>query len=288
MNKLRQTVWLENVERKKYPKLEQSIETDVVVIGGGITGVLTTYLLSKEGRKVVLIEKKQLGDYATKHTTAFLCQMIDTELGDLISTFGENKARKVVESHGKAIDLIEHIVQEENIDCDFMRCSDYMYACTAKEAEEFEEILDDGIGLGLSIGLEPGEKLGFENFGYVEIKNQAKFHPLKFIEAIAEKAVNYGAEIYENTEAKEISESPLSIKTDNGTVNANWIISATYEPFKQPFGLFFKKGMYRSYILELHIPKGKFPEGIYEGMDNPYHYFRIDRKKTYDRMIIGG
>jgi glycine/D-amino acid oxidase-like deaminating enzyme len=80
----------------------------------------------------------------------------------------------------------------------------------------------------------------------------------------------------------------MTLHIKNGTVKAEWVISATYEPFGQPVGLYFKKGMYESYVFELEIPKDKIPEGIYEDMENPYHYFRIDKKGEYDRMIIGG
>ncbi|MES2215806.1 MAG: FAD-binding oxidoreductase [Patescibacteria group bacterium] len=100
----------------------------------------------------------------------------------------------------------------------------------------------------------------------------------------------YNVEIYEKTEAKEINEKRVTvISKDKKKVHATeYIIAATYEPFGQPFGLFFKKGMYTSYILEAHISQNTIREGIYEDTMNPYHYFRIDPAPSFDTMIVGG
>src|SRR5690606_27255689 len=81
---------------------------------------------------------------------------------------------------------------------------------------------------------------------------------------------------------------PLRVKIRRGEVSTLWAVSATYQPFGQPAGLFFKKGMYVSYVLELQIPKDALKEGIYEDTQNPYHYFRVDSGSRHERMIVGG
>lgn len=281
--------WKKEVEKKEYPVLTETIESDVAIIGGGITGVLCAYVLAKQGKKIVLIEKKELGKVATGHTTAFITQIIDTNLQDLIRVFGKDTARAIIDSHGKAISLIEAIIETEKIDCEFTRCSNYIYARTVEETKKLLAEYTAGKELGLLMRYAEENNLGFDTKAYIEVKRQAKFHPMKFLRALAEICEREGVRIFEGTEAMDISTSPtLSVNTEQGSVNASWIIAATYEPFKQPLGLFFKKGLYSSYVLKLDVPKQTFKEGTYEDLMNPYHYFRIDKKGNHDQMIIGG
>jgi glycine/D-amino acid oxidase-like deaminating enzyme len=288
MSKLRQTVWKDDVKRSARQALETHMVADVAIVGGGMAGVLSAYLLAKAGKRVVLLEKKEIGEYATKHTTACITEIIDTDLADLEGTYGKENSKLILESHHKAIDLLEDSIETEHIDCEFKRCSNYLYAAKENEASSVEEEYSAGKKLGLKIEHKTDRALGFHNYGYNEVKNQAKFHPLKFLYALADKAVEKSAYIFENTEVERIDEKTMTVVAKRGSVKAEWIIAATYEPFDQPLGLFFKKGMYESYVYELRIPPNIFPEAIYEDMENPYHYFRIDRKGSYDRMIIGG
>jgi glycine/D-amino acid oxidase-like deaminating enzyme len=280
-----------NIERPKdYPQLSGNIETEIAIIGGGLAGVITAYLLAKEGRQVVLLEKKHIGSGATEYTTAFLTHDIDTDLADLVSMFGEDKAKAVWESHASAIDLIEKIVEEEKIDCEFTRCNIYSYATDTKEVEYLKEEKDIANRLGFKVEFSTDNNLGFINQGYAVLPKQAKYHPLKFLFRLAEIAEQKGVKIFENTEAKDIKEQDggLKIITDKGEISAQKLVMATYRPFINPLQLLFKKGMYVSYVFEAELPKGKIPEGLYQDMKNPYQYFRIDPQENFDRMIIGG
>jgi glycine/D-amino acid oxidase-like deaminating enzyme len=182
-------------------------------------------------------------------------------------------------------------VQSENIECDFTRCSNYIYANTKKEFDEFDEEADAAGELGLDAWLEKdGTKLCFKNHGYIEIRNQAKFHPLKFIVKLAEKLSERGVAIFEKTEATEILDRDFgyAVRALGHSIQSRYVVCATYHPFKQPARLFFKKGMYKSYVLEAHT-EWKIPEGTYEDTDNPYHYFRVDKNGQGGyRIIIGG
>lgn len=285
------TTWKEDVKFKSYPTLEKNADTDVLVIGGGIAGILAAYTLRKEGKKVILVEKKELTHDATSKTTAFLTQSIDTNFTDLIRIFGEEKTGHILDSHMQGIDYIESIIKDESIECDFKRCSNFIYINEEKEFDALTEEYMAGNSLGLNVTLSAAILSGFKNFGFIELKNQAKFHPLQFLKSLTSILEAHGVEIYEHTEITEINESDLSAATDRGkTIHASWIIAATYEPFKQPLGLFFKKGMYTTYVLEATIPHGSVQEGIYEDMNNPYHYFRVDtiQGEKEDTVIIGG
>ncbi len=283
------TLWVTTAQLPTYPELTKDTKADVVIIGAGLTGILSAYILAKQGKKVIILEKNTVAEGATHLTSAFLTQILDTDMHDLIETFSLEKAKQIVGAHAEAIDLIEDIRRTEDIDCDFKRSSNFIYAYTEDEfgtlLTEYEALNQLGIKATIS-----GDPLpGFKNFGYIEVYNQAKFHPLKFLRGLLNVLRSYDVQIYEKTEAKDIKESTLTVLTKDGKkVQASWILATTYEPFAQPLGLFFKKGMYTTYILEAHVPQHTIREGIYEDTQNPYHYFRVDPAPTFDTLIIGG
>ncbi len=284
------TTWRDQEEtsRKKRPSLNKDTETDIAIIGGGLCGVLSAYLLSKAGKEVVLIEKDELGSYATLDTTAFISQVLDTSFSEFESTVGQKLTKLIWQSGGEAINAVERIIKEEKIDCEFMRCSAYEYANTPGQFKHLKEEFETYKKLGFKSKLYGLNSMPFKNFGYMEIPNQAKFDPGKFLMSLAEKAEAKNAKIFEKTEALDIIEDKsVVIKTKKGKINANSVIIATYKPFINK-KTNFKKGMYRSYVLELEIPNGIFPEAMFWDMDNPYHYFRVDKKNGKDRVIFGG
>jgi glycine/D-amino acid oxidase-like deaminating enzyme len=299
-------LWDKGVKKENYSKLEHDhVTADVVIIGGGMAGMITAYLLSKTKKKVIVLEKNEIGHGATGLTTAFLTQSIDTDLADMASIFGREKSKQILQSHQKAIDTIEKIITENNIDCDFKRVSNYIYANSEDEIKDLEEEYKAGRELGLQISFPvktENKYFGFKNFGYLEIKNQGKFHPLKFIYAITNLAKKNGVEIYEQTEVKDFKTAgdskshnfhiPAVVYTDKAVVKADWVIVATYEPFNKPLKLYFKKAFYTTYVMGADLKGSKYKEGIYEDLANPYHYIRIDKTKIKGKgkyqFIAGG
>lgn len=284
-------VWKEGLEKPSFPKLETNIETDVAIVGGGLAGVLTAYLLSRSGKKVALLEKKKIGSGATEYTTAFITQDVDTHFSELITLFGEEKAKLVWQSGADAISLIEKIVDEEKIDCEFMRTEVSVYANSEKQFKELQEeygiITKHGFELVAPV---QDENLNFLNYGYYQLKNQAKFHPLKFLNSLAETLQKSGVKIFEQSEVSKINhnESGVSVEAGENVVEAKRVVIATYQPFHNRIRLFLKRGMYRSYVLAANLPKELIKEGLYWDTENPYHYFRIDAHNNFDRMILGG
>ncbi len=284
------STWQDVKNPPSFGPLQEDITSDVVIIGGGITGILCAYAFSKAGLKTVLLERDTISAGATAYTTAFITQVIDTDFSDLLKGYGEKVATGVWKAGGKAITDIEQIITQEHIDCDFMRCPDYLYASTPRELKGLEKEAKALRQASLPAQLHVGKGLGFERAGYIEFPAQAKFHPLKFVYGVAKAAQGYGANIYENSEVLSVKKEFENVVafTLNHKVTAKDVVIASYNPFNNPEKLRFKKAMYVSYIMEAHIPAGKLKEGIYEDTKNPYQYFRIDRMGEYDRMIIGG
>ncbi|MBI3952683.1 MAG: FAD-binding oxidoreductase [Candidatus Doudnabacteria bacterium] len=283
------TSWKDQLKENLFPKLEQDLTADVVIIGGGLAGIISGYFLVLEGKRVVLLEeRKALGSFATGHTTAFLTGVIDTNLVTLAEMFGEERAAKVWQSGLASIDEFERIIEKEKIDCEFMRCPYFDYANNPKQFSSLEKEHEIASKLGFQTSLSRTNDLSFPNFGYLKMEEQAKFDPLKFLNQLANKAKNLGLKIFADSEVIGIDRGRLiTAKTQNGSVKAEKLIVATYQPFDNR-GTWFKKGMYRSYVFEINLAPGQIAEGLYVDGDNPYHYFRIDRLGEYDRMIIGG
>jgi len=252
-------------------------ESDIAIIGGGITGITSAYLLALEGKKVVVMEREKVGEGMTAYTTGFLTQIIDIEPVKLIKKFGLEKARLILASHREAIDAIEKIIKEEQIECEFMRCTNYIYANTLKEQNELLQMREALQQLGVPVEYKKDAALVFKNEGYLAIPNQAKFNAPKYVAALAGCAKKYGALIQEGTEVK-----------DATSINAKNILVATYASFNSPPILAGRSSMYRSYILEFRFPIGSLVEGIYQDSLEPYHYFRVDRREEYDRVLLGG
>ena len=286
-----QPAWKAGIEKTSFPKLEENLKCDVAIVGGGLAGILNAYLLAKSGKDVILLEKDKIGSGATEYTTAFITQDVDTEFAELIKLFGNDSARLIWQSGADAIDLIERIIKEEKIDCEFMRTSLYTYANTSKQFEDLKEEQKTISEFGFDASPPRADgALNFSNSGYFEIPNQAKFHPLKFLYALSDVVVKMGVKIYEQSEVTGIEhgETGITVRANEHQLDAEQVVVATYQPFHNRIRLFLKRGMYRSYVLEARLPKRLIKEGMYLDTENPYHYFRIDPAADYDRIILGG
>lgn len=281
-----QTTWLVGLSAQPRPPLKIETTADVVIIGGGLTGTLSAYLLAKAGQKVVVLEKDGLAHGATAFTTAFITYVIDTLLAELVKMFGPERAKLIWQAGVQAISQIATIIETEQIDCDFKFCPEYLFSANSKEYENLKSEAEQAKALGFDPRLGQDGLLPFANHGYLLFKNQAKFEPLKFLAALRDRAEKLGARFYDKSEVLTIE--PNLVKTGGGQVKAPYQIIATYDPFNHPRELFAHKGPYTSYVLEAELPKNILEEALYLDLQNPYHYFRLDAGAASDRLILGG
>ncbi|MES2470874.1 MAG: FAD-binding oxidoreductase [Patescibacteria group bacterium] len=303
-----QTTWQMD-DLKVYPPLNENIMADVVIVGAGITGITTAYLLAKEGRNVVVVDKGDLNETVSAYTTAFITYVVDTQFVDLINMFGREKAIQVFESKRRAIDLIEKNMRECNFTCEFKRVPMYSFGTDEKQASDLKEDAEEACKGGFPLKEIEGVKLPFPNFGGIETPFQAKFHPVQYLSCLKAKAHEKGVRFYDQTEVVRIEgEKTITVHTakpgTNGkdatgpSIIANNVVVATYKPMVEPGLTKLKKGTYITYVFELSIPTETFPEALYEDGENPYHYFRVDKglgvtssgkvDPSLDRLIIGG
>lgn len=282
------SIWQDEVELKPTrQKLEKDLETDTVIIGGGITGVTAAYLLAKNRKDVVLIEKDYIGAGETSRTTAFLNYHVDTYLQNLKKIFGEEKAKEVWTSEKMMVDAIGYISRKENIACEFVKCPLYVFAPDKEGIELIEEEYKLAYKHGFAVKMNK-EDLGFSDAQILKIDDNAKFHPLKYLSALARKAEEYGALIFENTSFVDYAGQPTKIKTENAVITAKNVIFCTHNPVNISVEIQNRIIPNQTYIIAAKIPKNSLPEGMYIDTATPYNYFRVDKKREYDRIILGG
>jgi glycine/D-amino acid oxidase-like deaminating enzyme/nitrite reductase/ring-hydroxylating ferredoxin subunit len=269
--------------------LERSIETDVCIIGGGIAGLTTAYLLSKAGKKVIVIDDGAIGGGETSRTTAHLSNALDDRIYRIEKWHGPEKAKLAVESHGAAIDEIERITEVEGIDCDFLRVNGFLI-----RAEESEDDLNEEI--------EAAHRAGFVEVEFVErapiqdfdterclrFPRQGQFHVLKYLAGLAKAIEQNGGRLFSNTRAVEWKgEDQPEVKTASGQViKSDSIVLATNYPIMSK--MFAKLPAYRTYVLGSRIPKNSIESCLIWDTGDPYIYVRTQPGETYDVLIVGG
>src|SRR6476620_10749517 len=122
-----ESVWAATVEMPKFPPLQESTRTDICIVGAGIAGLTTAYLLTQAGKSVVILDDGPLVSGMTQVTSAHLSDAIDDRYTEIEKWHGERGAFLAAESHTAAINRIESIATELKIDCDFARVNGYLF-----------------------------------------------------------------------------------------------------------------------------------------------------------------
>ena len=265
------SVWVESAESLHFEHLKQNIKTDVLIIGGGMAGILTAYMLKKAGIDCLLVEAKNICNGITKNTTAKITVQHGLIYDKLIKKWGEDRAKLYLKAHLQAVNEFSRLC--ENIDCDYETKNSYVYSLSDREKIEKEVIALGRLGLKAEFSQAIG--LPFEVAGAVRIKNQAQFHPLKFAFAIAENLP-----IYENTKVLELM--PYKAITNRGEITCKKMIVATHFPILNKHGGYFlKMYQHRSYVLALSgAPK---IDGMYVDEDDKGLSFR-----SYNNLLLLG
>lgn len=272
------SIWQKEVAMPEFPASQGEIETEVLIIGGGIAGILTAYFLEQEGVDYVLLEKNRVCDGTTGHTTAKITLQHGLIYDKLLSTFGREITWKYLQANRQAIEQYEKLCKKT--DCNFERKDNFVYSIDDKGKLERE--MEAFRRLGYDARLCDTPKLPFETAGAVCCSDQAQFQPLKFLSFIAKDL-----KIYEHAFVREMIGN--TAVTENGKVKADKVVVATHFPFINKHGSYFLK-MYqnRSYVLAL----GKSGEskadlqvgGMYVDEDKKGLSFR----NYGDILLIGG
>jgi glycine/D-amino acid oxidase-like deaminating enzyme len=223
--------WLYSAKKQAYKKLTKDIDVDVAIIGGGISGLTTAYLLKQAGKKVVVIEKDTIASGTTGNTTGKVTSQHNLIYADLYEHSGQNDAKLYGKANETAIAQIEKLIKEEKIDCDWKRADNYVYTCDPVEVEKYKNEAKIAQKLGLPASYEIKTPLPFNTKAAVRFSNQARFNATKFCYGLASKINGNGSYIFENTRAISLHDSDIPyIRTDGGSIHAKDIVVATNVP----------------------------------------------------------
>jgi glycine/D-amino acid oxidase-like deaminating enzyme/nitrite reductase/ring-hydroxylating ferredoxin subunit len=301
--KLGASLWEEIDIGADQSPLREDLRADVCVIGGGIAGLSTAYLLSRAGRSVVLLDAGPGGGGETRYTTAHLANVIDDRFVEVERIYGEHGIRLAAESHGAAIDRIEANVREEEIDCDFTRLDGYLFEPVEGLKDTFlRRELDAARRAGLTVEmLDAAPWPGFRTGPCLRFAGQGQFHPLKYMRGLHRAAGRRGVRLFSNTYVSEVkSGNPAVVRTRDGAeVTADHVVVATNSPMNNLVVIHTKQAPYLTYAIAAAIPTGAIPKGLYWDTLDPYHYVRLQsgaaaskelgaRAETHELVIVGG
>lgn len=266
-------LWSETASIKDRPCLGKDIETDIVVIGAGLAGILIAYMLKKHGREVVIVEARKPGSGNTRNTTAKITSQHELIYNKIIKEFGVEKASHYATLNELAIKKYRNIIEEEKIDCDFEEKDAYVYSLD--KIEEIEKETTAAKSLGIDAEFTDKCSLPFKVKGAVKFKNQAQFNAYKFVSALSEDLTIYGG-----TKAIDIEDD--KVFTDKGVIKAKHIVVATHYPFVNVPGYYFlRMHQERSYVVA--IEDADDVEGMYIDMSKDGYSFR-----NYKNLLLLG
>ncbi len=285
-----QPYWIASTDITNYPALEEDITADVAIIGGGMAGIVTAWLLVEKGLRVVIIDADRIISGTSGHTTAKITSQHALIYDNIKTKLGEEMAKQYVEANETAIKIISDLVEKNNIDCDFQRTDAYVYTQEDKYVEKILREIEAASSLGIEAEYRDKIDLPIEIKVAECFRNQAQFHPRKFLLALADKFVERGGQIFENTRAVDVQEgSKAVVLTENGKkVTAENVILASHYPFYDKPGLYFTR-LYpeRSYILCIKI-KDSYPGGMYISAEDPGRSLRSVPSGEGELILVGG
>jgi glycine/D-amino acid oxidase-like deaminating enzyme/nitrite reductase/ring-hydroxylating ferredoxin subunit len=287
--------WAE-FELPAFPSLDRDLEVDVVVVGGGLTGITTAYLLRKSGARVALVERGRLASADTSRTTAHLTYVTDQRLQHLVNKFGKDAARSFWEAGAAAIDQIWNLVQETGVDCEFRWVPGYLHAPSRGEGKDEGDSLQEDAQLARELGFDAKflESVPHVNRCGIRFAHQAKFHPRKYLAPLASAIPGDGSHVFENTEFHDFDERAMAVQANGHRIRCDYVVIATHNPVmgsKSTLSatLFQTKlSLYTSYVLGATLPAATLPEALFWDTADPYEYLRVDDRGDHQYAILGG
>ncbi len=292
------SLWMHTAETPLLEPLTEDLEVDVCIVGAGIAGLTTAYLLACEGKRVAVLERGHVGAGNTGRTTAHLSNEIDDRYSSLERIRGREGARLAYDSHTAAIEQIGSIVRDERIACDYERIDGYLFLGRGHKESELDHELEAAHRAGFTTAeklavspvpaLNPGPCLRFPE--------QGQFHPLKYLTGLCRGILRKDGQIFTHSAVEEIvgGERP-SVRMKNGkTVRAGAVVVATNSPITDRFAIHTKQAPYMTYVVGLQVPVGTIPRSLLWDTEDPYHYVRLqwvagtDGGEPHEVLIVGG
>lgn len=281
--------WLAPHQTARYAPLSGDVAVDVVVVGGGITGVTAAYLLKKAGRRVALVERGRAGWGATGRSTSLITGVTELPLTTLVQRLGPARAQSVWDAGFAAISRMRATVRDERINCHFAWVPGFLQASDASAAAA--EHMHRQAALAETLGIDARfiDAVPGLNRPGVLFPNQARLHPLRYLEVMLDRIHGHGSFVFEGSEVSAIDDSPCRVRVGRSWIRGEYLVLATHLPILREAWSPSDVSVRTSFAVRGTAPAGRLTEGLYWGHeDGAYEYFRVDRHAAHDEVILGG
>jgi glycine/D-amino acid oxidase-like deaminating enzyme len=287
-------LWRDTTDLPSFPRLNGNHHTDVAVVGGGITGITTAYLLSQAGYKVTLLEAGTLLNGTTGFTSAKITSQHGLIYHDLIQHFGKEQARLYYQGNTEAMDWMLRTAKKLNLSCGMTREDAYLYADAGddKTLKQLQKEFEAYRMLGLPGEWQDRVSLPLQAQGAIKLPGQARFHPLQYLQGLLKVFLENGGVVYEHTMISEKVEKDggltLITEQEEYRITCRHAVSASHFPFYDGGALYFSRlHAERSYCLAIQ-PEMEFEGGMYLSAGQPTRSLRAVEWEGRKLVIVGG
>jgi glycine/D-amino acid oxidase-like deaminating enzyme/nitrite reductase/ring-hydroxylating ferredoxin subunit len=288
--------WSTSATFPQFAKLTEDVVADVVIVGAGVTGLTTAYLLAKASKRVIVLERERCAAIDTGHTSAHLTMVTDTRLSELVTRFGRTHAQAVWDAGLAAIGTIDQVVRDHGLDVGFEWIDGFLHAPLNDDTVQESAPLNEDAALARDLGFDAEyvDRVPLMNRPGIRFASQARIHPRAYLAGIAKAFVALGGRICEHSAADEFSDDPRAVKANGSTVSCEDVVIATHNPLVGLAGvagstLFQTKlALYTSYVIAGRVSNGAVPDALWWDTSDPYHYLRVEPHQNFDVVIFGG
>jgi glycine/D-amino acid oxidase-like deaminating enzyme/nitrite reductase/ring-hydroxylating ferredoxin subunit len=287
-----QSLWLAtSPPSPTYPRgddLPSGLHVDVVIVGGGITGITTALLLQRAGKKVAILEARRVAEGDSAKTTAHLTEAVDARYHRLAKDFGAEAAREVARSSRAAIEQIVALAAEHGVACDLKRVPGYLYSESESDLEMLHTEYEAAKSAGVDVDMTRDVPLPFRAVAAVRFPNQGELHVRKYLVPLAEAVVAGGGLVFESARVTDIHDGePCKVTLEGGqTITAGDVVMAAHAPLNR-VAIQTKIAHYRSYAIAFPA-KVDVAHALYWDTSDPYHYTRTQTIDGQRWLIVGG
>jgi glycine/D-amino acid oxidase-like deaminating enzyme/nitrite reductase/ring-hydroxylating ferredoxin subunit len=261
---------------------------DVLIVGGGITGITTALLLQTAGKKCMIAEAKTIGFGTTGGTTAHINTFMDSPYNEIAKNFGEDNAKLVLKSAREALALIQKNIKDYTIECEYSGQPGYLFSQNEKQSKELDEIFQASLKTGCDVSPCDLIPVPIDFNKAIVFNHQAQFHASKYLYGIAKAFEDNGGVIIQGCRVTGVNEDDiLEVQSDKGVIHAKNLVYATHIPPGVNL-LHFRCAPYRSYAMAIKLSHNNYPEGLAYDMYDPYHYYRTQQVDGVSFLIAGG
>lgn len=282
--------WVESTKKTNYPEISENMDTDVLIIGGGITGIATAYMLSNSGLNICLVDADRMAMGVTANTTAKITSQHGLLYDYLLNSFGFETAKGYLDSNEDAIKTISDIIRKEDIDCDFVSQDSYVYTCDKSNVAKIVDEVSAVTSLGLNAEYVTSCPLPFSIEAAIKFPGQAQFHPRKYLLSLLPILEKNGVNIFENSKVVDIKhiKDKYEVYVNEYKITTKYLVMASHYPIKNFPGMYFIK-MYQdsSYAVGVELENDVF-DGMYISCDEPVTSFRNTMQDNGKKLLIVG